>query len=92
MGAIRAENARIGHHFFSRDTLRFFDSRIPRATVDGSRYFVTSERFDYSSPRLYTVRYANTDGSIDTIGKFQGYSTRAAAVAAARRLIRGVIG
>lgn len=88
MEMVRAANAAIGHHFFDASSMRFFDSRAPRSTVDGSRYFVTSERFDYSSPRLFTVRYASVSGEIDTVGEFQGYASRAAAVAAARRVIR----
>lgn len=72
-------------HWFSPDTMRFFSTRIGR-TVYGGRFFITSEQRDYSSPRLYTIREAKPDGTIDTVGEFQGYATRAAATRQAQRL------
>lgn len=89
---IRRRNAALGHHWFSADTLRFFSSRIQERIYvgrDGRAYFVTSERFQPSrgpaARRLYTVRVANLDGSIDTVGEFQAYGTGRQAHAAARR-------
>jgi hypothetical protein len=89
MEEIKSKNRDIGHHWFEADTMRFFRSRIPQTTVDGWNLFVTSEQFDEDSPRLYTIRVANKDGSIDTMGDFQAFGTRAQAVAAARRLLAG---
>lgn len=70
---IRAANAAAGFHFFERETLRFFDSRIER-TVYGGRFFITSEQFHgsdgKSAPRRYTVRVAHDDGSVTTMGEF----------------------
>lgn len=52
----------------------------------GGQYFVTSEQFDYASPRLYTVRrYNPVDHTVDTIGEFQQYASRSGANAAAKR-------
>lgn len=71
---IKQANADLGHFFFSPSTLAFFNSRTLPGIIDG-RYFVTSERFDSSTPRLYTVRRAEDDGSIDTVGEFMAYET-----------------
>lgn len=76
-------------HWFDADTMRFFSSRVGD-TVIGGRYFITSERNEtpYSphEPRLYTIREAFSDASIDTVGEFQGYATRKQAERAARDL------
>jgi hypothetical protein len=89
---IRAANAVAGHYFFTPDTLRFFRSRIAPGVI-GGRFFVTSEQFVPSSgdpdPRLYTVRRANDDGTVDTVGDFQAYLSLASARAAARRMADG---
>ncbi len=79
---IQRLNKNKGHHFFSPDTMLFFKSRAPQVAIyneksqPGKAYFVTSEQFDYGSPRYYTVRVCNmTTGDIDTVGKFQQYTT-----------------
>ena len=51
---------RLGGHFFDDDTMEFFNSRVLSDLYrvnDSEGYFVTSERFDYMSPRTYSVRY-----------------------------------
>ena len=60
-------NKSTGHHFFSQDTMKFFSSRIQTMPPYGGRVFVTSERMNWNSPRLYTVRMIRPDGSINTI-------------------------
>ena len=82
--SIKDANKAAGYHFFDADTMRFFDSRILGGVV-GDGYFITSERDDYDSPRMYTVRHANADGSIDTIGEFQEHKTAHAARKAAQK-------
>ena len=58
-----------GLHFFDADTMRFFNSKIHGATLYGGRYFVTSERFDDTRPRRYSVREIDPKtGSISTVG------------------------
>ena len=84
---IEAANEAHGHHFFESATKRFFRSRIGQ-TVYGGRFFVTSEQFDARSPRLYTVRRANDDGSIGTASEFQQFSTSAQAKAWIMHTIR----
>ena len=68
---IRATNRNAGQHFFDEDTLRFFGSRIHDEVYRG-RYFITSEKGP-SGGRLFTIRKANTNGTISTKGDFQGY-------------------
>lgn len=80
----RANIAR-GHHFFSPESKRFFRSRIGTRLING-RYFITSEQFDWKSPRLYTVRRAEDDGSIETVGEFQQFDTAAKARRYAEKL------
>jgi len=96
---IRYANRQLGHHFFDTDTLRFFRSRNG-STVYGGQYFITSEQdHDYGGSigaawdgeRRYTVRRANADGSIETVGHFGQYGSRSGAAAAAARLAGEVL-
>lgn len=80
---IIAANKANGGHFFDEDTMRFFDSRVYDRTY--GTFFVTSEKGPHG-PRAYTVRQAMPDGSVDTVGKFMGYETRADAEREAARL------
>ena len=70
-----------GGYFFTKDSMRFFSSRI-HSDVYGGCVFVTSEknksyRHEYS--RLYTVRYMDNTGNTHTAGEFQGFETRSKA-------------
>ena len=90
---IRAANRAIGHHWFDGGTIRFFASRIGR-TVYGGRFFVTSEQdrpsggfpAAWGGERRWTVRMAEDDGSITTVGPFGGYGSGEEARRAAQRL------
>lgn len=92
---IKQANKDAGGYFFSPDTMRFFCSRVSRKVypvADGA-FFVTSERYDNNSPRLYSVRFAWTNGDTETVSEFQQYKTskaahRAAAGMAAARVNR----
>lgn len=86
---VRAANKAAGYNFFARDTMRYFRSRV-ESKIYGGRYFITSEADYYLSkfPRRYTVRRANDDGSIDTVGDFQAYGHIDDARSAARDLSR----
>lgn len=86
MAEVRAANARAGYHWFSAETMRFFNSRVCGELV-GGRYFVTSERYDYAAPRLYTVREVLPTGEIETVGDFQGYTSARAARRAIAELL-----
>lgn len=82
--AVKAE----GSHFFDAASMRFFNSRIAPGVkhTDAGIVFITSEQFDSRSPRLYTIRIAKADGSIDEVGEFQQYKTLDAARKAVRAL------
>jgi hypothetical protein len=73
---VKDANKGIGHHFFDRDTMRFFNSRVEGGILKGC-YFITSERYDTDRPKEYTVRIAHEDGQVDTVYEFQAFGTRA---------------
>ncbi len=86
MADVRRANKAIGNHWFERDTMRFFDSRV-ESTLYGGRYFITSEQFHGSQgslPRRFTLRRVEPDGSIEDESAFQAYSTIELARVAAR--------
>lgn len=92
MDYIRTANRVRGLHFFDADTMRFFNSRVLSTVYAGSGgvYFVTSERFNYASPRLYTVRsFDPATGCTATVGDFQMYGTARAARERAAKLAAG---
>jgi len=72
---IKRNNKNAGYHFFDRDTMRFFNSRIETGLYKDNT-FITSEQFDYNSPREYTIRRALEGGlKIETIGEFGQFET-----------------
>lgn len=79
-------------HFFDPDTMRFFNSRIMRTVYyagPSSIVFVTSERFDWNTPRRYTVRvWDGKSVNIDDVGEFQAYDTSQKAHRAAQAYAR----
>jgi hypothetical protein len=84
METIKRKNAEAGKFFFSDGAMRFFRSRVGQygymSTGGKKVYFVTSERFDHKSPRLYSVRVANMEtGDIDEVSEFQEYRSRSGA-------------
>jgi hypothetical protein len=66
MDEIRAANRAIGHHWFSGETLRFFDGRVSD-TLHAGRMFGHSIRFDENTPRQYRVGIARDTGEIEQI-------------------------
>ena len=85
-------NKHYGKHFFDADTLRFFNSRISNEIVVAASnervLFVTSEKRDWNTPRLYTVRVMDwSNGSVDSVSEFQEYDTLASAKGRLRREI-----
>jgi hypothetical protein len=94
---IKRANSEAGYHWFSPETLRFFDSRIGETVYGvwngsgsdrkpGGQYFITSERQGHEYPRLYSVRRYNPEThGVDTIGNFGEYRT---SQGAAKRAIR----
>ena len=58
------KNQEEGMHFFSRDTMNFFKSKIYPVVYSG-RFFITSEKAP-NRKRMYTVREADTKGNISS--------------------------
>lgn len=87
--AIAYLNEHIGHYWFSKETLRFFKSKI-YGPVYGTEYgrflFISSEKRD-DERRKFTIREMEPDGSIETVGEFQAYGTYKAAEKAIRELL-----
>jgi len=76
---IKAKNKEAGGYWFTPKTMKFFASRIESHVIKGE-YFITSEKTGFNSEnRAYTIRKANSNGSIETIGKFNGFATKAEA-------------
>ena len=75
MEDVKAANIAAGQYWFSEDTMHFFRSRVESELHHG-RFFVTSEQCPWGDyPRLFTIREARADGSVDTYGEFQGFET-----------------
>lgn len=63
---IKQANEANGMFFFSKDTMRFFASKV-YPTVYGGRFFVTSEKSSFDNlARQYRVREADEGGNIFT--------------------------
>ena len=84
------ENLRNAHsgHWFSPGAMRFFKSRLGSEVlpVPDGWLFTSSERFDYNTPRLYTIRKMDQYGEISEVGEFQQYTSSASARRAMRKL------
>ena len=80
-----------GSHFFDKETIRFFKSKICSRVYDGPGgiYFVTSEKGPHM-PRRYSVRRLNIEEEdIETVGDFNLVSTRDEAYAIAKDYAEG---
>ena len=74
---VRAAARRAGSHWFDRDTVRYWGTRV-RSALYGGRIFVTSEHNYSRTSTCYSVRLvtvAGEDFEIDTIGGFQRFAT-----------------
>ena len=92
---IKAANAALGHMWFSPGAMRCFKTRLCPSTVrkcwHGGTLFVTSEKGP-DGVRRYSIRRAAGDGSISTMGEFQGYATSGSAFRALRyAVVKGVL-
>ena len=79
MNQLSRYNGNRNYYFFYPDTMRFFSSRIQMNPPYKGRVFVTSERMNWNSPRLYSVRVIKPAGNIETVGEFQGFASRQSA-------------
>lgn len=87
MDEVREANRELGHHFFDKETIRFFGSRVG-SKLYGGRFFVTSELDFYRTDRRYSVRFVEDDGSVSTTVDFREYGSWREAHAAARKAAR----
>lgn len=84
MDDVRRINARMGYHFFSPATVRFFSSRVESGLLD-NHCFITSEQDTgcmsdtikaWNGERRYTVRFFDEEtGVVETLGEFGAYAT-----------------
>lgn len=82
---IKKANAESGYHFFARNTMRFFASKVESKVYAGC-LFLTSEKAGFNAEaREFRVRRASSDGSIQTLGSV--YFTKEGAMAELRRWI-----
>jgi len=81
-------NKQIGNHWFSPDTMSFFESNV-HDFDESSGVFITSECGPFGKgPRAYTIRKADFQtGRVSTVGKFQEYATLQKARTQANKLI-----
>jgi hypothetical protein len=73
---VRTHNEKVGGNWFSKDTMKFWHTRI-ESTLIREKYFITSEKkWDAngqdSGARVYAVREALPDGHIKTIASYLG--------------------
>lgn len=61
---VRAANKQLGHHFFDKDTMKFFKSKIESGLIK-QRFFITSEQ-PQSGPRQFKVREVQNNGAVTT--------------------------
>jgi hypothetical protein len=74
MEAIKRANTDSGGFYFSKDAMRFFQSRVSDSLYGGC-LFVTSE-CDGRRPRGYAIRIAHADGSISSVTDVLHYGRR----------------
>lgn len=71
---IRSANQAIGHHFF--DNTWF--SKVADPTVYAGQYFITEDYLDIGEikvPSKYSIRRADPDGGISTVGIYASYQS-----------------
>jgi hypothetical protein len=60
---LKEKNKAIGNYFFSKNTMKFFNSKIESAILK-SKYFITSEDNWDGSKREFTIREFKETGEI----------------------------
>ena len=87
---VRDMNRSRGGSFFDKSVMDRFKSRVETPKLLPGGYFVTSEQFaatgGESYPRRYTLRKAQEDGAVQTVGRYMEFASRKQAVQAAQGL------
>ncbi|HEY6019372.1 MAG TPA: hypothetical protein VIY48_05535 [Candidatus Paceibacterota bacterium] len=75
---LKQANEDAGYHWFDKGAMEFFDTIVYPELIQHPEgaYFISSERFDSSSPRLFTVRFTRFSGETNTVGPFQGFNSQ----------------
>lgn len=78
-----------GDYFFSKETMEFWGSAIESELLENNTFVTSEDNFD-KTKRLYTARHYNWDRhSVETIGEFQQFTTRTAAIEFAKSYKEG---
>lgn len=72
-------NEQNGGCWFEPSTMRFFRTRIESGILRG-KYFITSDQRDYDTPRKFTARSFDDEGSVGTVGEFHEHDTKQEAI------------
>lgn len=73
MRDVKRHNKAIGYHFFDKETLEFWGSKIETELFNNHTFITSEDNFDRTK-RLYTIRhYDKTNGKVKTIGEFQQF-------------------
>ena len=84
---LKIKNAEAGYFFFSKDTMKFFDSKI-ESPIYGDKYFITSEKSGFESKeRCYTIRQIHEDGQVSTMFSFLEFTTKKAAIQQIKKML-----
>ena len=82
---IKIANQKLGHHFFDNEWF----SKVADSTIYAGQYFVTEDFLKIGTievPAKYTVRRADPDGGISTVGRYAYYETLKDAVEAIKEM------
>lgn len=86
-------NRKAGQHWFDKDTMGFFKSKVPQSHVGlvKNKYFISSEKSPWDA-RKYSIReWRGKTKDIETVGEFGAYKTKAQAERNLKKLIRGIM-
>lgn len=76
---IKVANEALGQTWFGKSETAFFNTKVHEGVIMG-RFFITSDSpDDLPESRRYSVRRADDEGRIETVGDFMAYETKDAA-------------
>ena len=88
LNEFRRLNKEAGNHWFSPNTMAFFESHVHDFDEDNG-IFITSECGPFGKgPRAYTIRKADFEfGRVSTVGDFQKFATLSEARTKMKKII-----
>lgn len=79
-------------NFFSKGAKRFFNSKINMQQFAKYGFFITSEKYDENSDRLYSIRLfqisSSGKGTINTVNEFQAFSSLSKAQNELKKIVK----